>query len=175
MGDQLSQDKHCGRKAVNNGSAGKAHRKCWCSSMRASKGCLKCSFVDKREIEKLVHISNEVSQAGRILPPSLSAAMHKSGMQYMKRRSKLARSLLGKLYSIYPIENAWLDVCFGANEQGIYSATLDDPMHYLESGSMLYLAEVAFLSLTNKERIEVEKNIRSYFAPIRSTVRGDLP
>lgn len=86
--------------------------------MRASKGCLKCSFVDKREIEKLVHISNEVSQAGRILPPTLSAAMHKSGMQYMKRRSKLARSLLGKLYSMYPIENAWSDVCFGANEQG---------------------------------------------------------
>ena len=63
----------------------------------------------------------------------------------------------------------------GPMNKGIYSATLDNPMHYLEFGSMLYLAEVAFLSLTNKEQIEVEKNIQSYFAPIRSTVRGDFP
>jgi hypothetical protein len=176
MGDQLSQDKHCGRKAINNGSAGKAHRKCWCSSMSASDGGFKCYEVDKIEIEKLISICKEVSELGKILPPATSnARLHQSSMQFVRRRSRLARCILGRLYSMYPITNAWSDICFGANRQGIYSATLDDPMHYLESGSMLYVAEVAFLSLTNNERKEVENNIRSYFSTIRSTVREDFP
>jgi hypothetical protein len=49
MGDQLSQDKHCGRKSVNGGGAGCLHQHCWCSFMGASDALHRCVYIDKEE------------------------------------------------------------------------------------------------------------------------------
>jgi hypothetical protein len=81
---------------------------------------------------------------------------------YVKRRKKCARTILEKVYSMYPIKNAWAEVCFGNNINGIYGATLDDPMHYCDSGMFLYLSQVIFLSMTECERGEMEAIIKSY-------------
>lgn len=66
-----------------------------------------------------------------------------------------ADMILGSSYSMYPVKNGgWSDVCLGSNKNGIHRATLDDPMHYLDGGSFLYLAQVTCLSMTETERYE---------------------
>ena len=91
------------------------------------------------------------------------------------RRAKFARNIFEIVYSMYPIVNAWNDVSFGSNVNGIYRATLDDPMHYCDSGSCFYIIQVAYLSMTNSERAEMEKIVQTYFKGKRSSMRDDLP
>ena len=58
MGDQMSQDKLCGRKAINAGGAGRIHRGCMCSQLHASSPCGGiCKRVDKKRILELTHLS----------------------------------------------------------------------------------------------------------------------
>ena len=185
IGDQQAQDKHCCRKAVNNGGAGRIHRRCMCSSMTGTdtsgRYCrVGCGTKIRQNIERLT----EIVQHGRDLQPVVSEAIGDvpfTAQQrlrleaYIKRRSRCARSILEKVYSTYAVNNAWSHVCFGRNPEGVYRATLDDPMHYCDSGSFMYLAKVAFLSMTETERVEMEGIIKSYFVSKRSGVREDLP
>jgi hypothetical protein len=76
---------------------------------------------------------------------------------------------------MYPVKNGWSGICFGSNANGIHRATLDNPMHYLDGGSFLYLAQVTCLSMTEKERHKMEHVIKSYFQSKRSSVRQELP
>jgi hypothetical protein len=181
MGDQLSQDKHCGRKAINAGGAGKIHRRCMCSYLDACSTTRPCIPVTKLEIDRLVIIACHDKLYMDTLveltfPGGAGSAHEKRNLHaYLKRRSKCARNILEKVYSTYPINNAWSSVCFGANKEGIYGATLDDPMHYCDAGSFLYLAEVAFRSMTQGERLAMEETIQLYFQGKRSSVREDLP
>jgi hypothetical protein len=180
MGDQLSQDKLCGRKAANSGGAGRIHRRCMCSALSASSTCSPCTPVSKQEIEQLVNIvlcesDPTDTYLTDMLPNGASVVQKRKLCYHLKRRSKCARRILEKVYSTYPINNAWSKVCFGANKEGIFRATLDDPMHYCDSGSFLYLAQVAFLSMTDGERLEMERIIKILFKSIRSSVREDLP
>lgn len=169
MGDQQSQDKHCGRKAVNAGGAGRIHRRCMCSSLAATCTSTSCTPLNKDHIEKVIKAChdgenhyNDVIRESR-LPPPASAREEKALKLYVKRRSKFARAVLEKVYSMYPIENAWSAVSFGANPNGIYGASLDDPMHYCDSGSFKYLAEVIFGSMTKTEREKIETMIKLKF------------
>jgi hypothetical protein len=180
MGDQLSQDKLCGRKAVNSGGAGRIHRRCMCSSLKASDTCSSCKTVSKSEIDRLVDIALESAedqkdQINNYFPNGATPRHIDDLNQYWKRRSTCARGILEKVYSTYPIRNAWSKVSFGSNKDGIYRATLDDPMHYMDSGSFLYLAQVAFLSMTEGDRLQMENIIKDLFKSKRSSVREDLP
>ena len=175
MGDQLSQDKHCGRKSVNGGGAGRLHRRCWCSFMGASDPLHRCVYIDKDEPELLRKIIREEDNIDNLIPHNVSPANKKKIRAYVKRRSKLAKSILGRVYSMYPINNAWTNISFGSNLHGIYRASLDDPMHYLDSGSFLYLSQVAFLSMTDTERSKMERIIKNLFQSKRSGAREDLP
>lgn len=161
MGDQLSQDKQCGRRAVNAGGAGRIHRRCMCSCLHAACTDSLCQPVRKVDIENIVSLALECKSL--FLEPE------------QKRRAKFAKEVLEKCYSMYAIENAWSTICFGTNEGGIYSATLDDPMHYCDSGSFKYLAEVAFLSMQKVESGKMENFIQGRFRGNRSSVREDLP
>ena len=75
---------------------------------------------------------------------------------------------------MYPISNAWSQISFGANVNGIYHASLDDPMHYSSSGMFQYLAEVAFKGLSPSEAKKIEKFMRED-SSARSSVRYDFP
>lgn len=179
MGDQLSQDKHCGRKAVNGGGAGKVHRRCMTSSMAASSTEHRCKLVSKQHIETIHAITlkkEEIDEeVDKRLPPPATQKQKQALRSYLERRSRFATSVLEKVYSMYPIKNAWSVIDFGANPEGIFRASMDDPMHYCDSGTFLYLAQVVFLSMTESERTGIEKIIRLYFQGKRSSVRDDLP
>ena len=169
VGDQMSQDKLCGRKAVNGGGAGHIHRGCNCSQLHASSTTNECTPVQKSKIEELITLSRETEAIqGRRGNVATTKDEPTS-------RAKFARTVLEKVYSMYPIVNAWNEVSFGANVNGIYRATLDDPMHYCDSGSFFYIIQVAFLSMTNSERTEMEKIVQTYFRGKRSSMREDLP
>lgn len=96
-------------------------------------------------------------------------------IKYLKRQAAVAPDILEKVYLMYPVKNAWSKVCFGANLYGIYRASLDEPMHYLDSITFLYLAQVAFLSMTDGELLKLEEMIHINFKGKRSSVRHNLP
>ena len=158
MGDQLAQDQHCCRKAINSGGAGRIHRTCMCSSMHSHQ--LTCQPLNTSAVHKLnsfIHVHNN----------------NENNIQALK--TKLAQRLLEKCFSMYPISNAWENTCFGSNTNGIYNCTLDDPMHYCDAGLFLYLSQVAFLSCTETERLRLEAIIMKYFSGFRSSVKYNLP
>lgn len=171
IGDQPSQDHHCGRKKVNGGGAGRAHRMCTCSYLSADDAFHVCEAVDKSVIDKLSNIvhqgeDDEMRQAllrkahrDDSLPRPTKTDL-KVTEDFLRTRAALARSLIEKVYSLYPIRNAWGDISFGANPYGIHRATLDDPMHFNSQGMMMYLLKVAFDILQPRERAAVETILR---------------
>lgn len=179
MGDQPSQDKHCGRKAAYCVGAGRIHRQCMTSSLSACSTSQPCCAVSRTNVHKLADLARltlaELNGIVNVSLPNGEVRNKRKLLLFLKRRTKFSRMVLGKVYSMYPISNAWSNVCFGANKAGIYRASLDDPMHYSDSGAFLYLAQVTFLSMTQSERLEMEKIIKIYFEGKRSSVRDDLP
>lgn len=185
IGDQLSQDQHCCRKQINAGGAGRIHRGCFTSFLNADKppsanGCIR---IKKKVFEGLCEgiwlweeeprrasFLTDVKQ--RYLPDDEEL----KEIEYsIKLRAQISRDILEKVFSLYPIHNAWSAISFGStDEYGVYRATLDDPMHYNLSGLFEYVMKVAFLGLVPKEAENLEKYFREDFS-IRSSVRYDLP
>lgn len=194
IGDQLSQDTHCCRKKINGGGAGRIHRSCMTSFLRASTvqegGCIP---ISKKVLDTLcdtIWLGEEAATRQAFLDitypiPQLAVGARnpdiglakknqKQLASALKTRSQVSRAILEKVFSTYPIHNAWSAVHFGANSDGIYRAALDDPMHYNASGLFKYLAEISFKSLLPAEAKKVEKFLRQDFSQ-RSSVRYDLP
>jgi hypothetical protein len=138
-----------------------------CSSLSATCTSTSCTPIKKDHIEKIIKASLEIDIYEEIekeaLPETASEKEKRSFLSYVKRRSKFAREVLERVYSMYPIQNAWSSISFGANHDGIYRATLDDPMHYCDSGSFAYLADVVFGSMTPTERGDMEEIIKQHF------------
>ena len=193
MGDQLSQDQHCARKKSNSGGASRVHRACMSSFISACRvDDEQCHPLEKLKIETLYNIIKQgedpVSRgtmsvalypfpdgAGRRDPRIAVAKKERISFEsWLKLRSTIARHIYEKMYGMYPIENAWSKICFGSNVNGIYRATLDDPMHYSSSGMFMYLANVSFKGLLPSEAKKVEKYMREDFSN-RCSVRYDFP
>jgi len=231
MGDQLSQDTHCCRKKINGGGAGRIHRGCMCSFLKAATRPMKypccirkprtpsdtavqedptptpsnaekkkgkksppppppppegsCCPVNKVVLDRLTDIILEWEDAKRrdlksteyktqYLAPENEKTLKDALERSMKLRSQVARDILEKVFSLYPVQNAWSKISFGANENGIHRATVDDPMHYNSSGLFMYLAEIAFGGLLPKEQEELESYMRQDAAS-RSSMKNTLP
>jgi hypothetical protein len=96
-------------------------------------------------------------------------------MLFIKRRSRLAREILGRTYTMHAIRNAFDNVRFGSNPNGICFATLDDALHFCNSGFFLYMGEVAYLGMQGKEREDFESLMLAQLRGVRCSVRGDYP
>ena len=186
IGDQLSQDTHCCQKKINGGGAGHVHRSCLTSFLNASsqkkEGCQSvpksvldnlCNSIwlwedkDKRE----AYYQATQQQFAPAAPPR---DVLKQFATVARVRSQVAREILEKVFSLYPVRNAWSSLSFGSNNNGIHRATLDDPMHYNSTGLFSYLAQIAFGGLLPKEAQELEEYLREDFS-MRSSVWYDLP
>lgn len=186
MGDQLSQDRLCGRRLVHSG-AGRIHRGCFTSSMNAATTPPKdgCFRIPKQIFDQLYDIviewededkrqeildlcSKQVSNnhVSKITPKQLTSII--------KLRSQIARDIMEKVFSLHTIKNAFHTLSFGCNDDGIHRATLDDPMHFNSSGLFFYLAQVSFHGLLPKDCENVE-NFMQEDGSKRSSVRYDLP
>lgn len=186
IGDQLSQDTHCCRKKINTGGAGRVHRSCVTSFLQAANPPLNsCHMVSKSVLDNLcaiISLHEDTHLQKKYVDQSLAQLVFTNNekiirlqlQRSLKVRSQTARDILEKVYSLYPVPNAWSNVSFGSNINGIHRATLDDPMHYNSSGLFQYLAEIAFGGLLPKEQEEVEKYMRED-AAVRCSVRYDLP
>jgi hypothetical protein len=128
MGNQKSQDYVCGRKSINSGNAGRVHRSCMTSGLQASNTVAGCCLANLDVMSKL----NEIAMTELIgclpgpaktindtLPRSttLEKCEYKKALDFLNRRVKLARNILGRTYSMHPLRNAFDGVTFGANKQ----------------------------------------------------------
>ncbi len=183
IGDQLSQDTHCCRKKSNSGGAGRAHRSCLTSSVSADKTPPKegCQPISKKVLDSLCSIIWEYEDTEKRnaylsnrLPAVHTKRLKQKVSSVMKLRSQIARDILEKVFSLYPVNNAWSKVSFGSNQNGIHTAAVDDPMHYNSSGLFSYLGKIAFGGLQPSEAETLEGFMREDFM-VRSSVRYDLP
>jgi hypothetical protein len=108
-------------------------------------------------------------------PTTLEKHVFKKALGFLNRRVKLARSILGRTYSVYPLRNAFDGVPFGANKHGILVARTEDHLHACESGIMLNLAEVAYGGLMPAESKVFEHIIWSKVTACRSSILSELP
>jgi len=182
IGDQLSQDTHCCRKKSNSGGAGRTHRSCLTSFVSATKTSKEgCRPISKKVLDSLCapiwqYEDPDKQQAYLLdkLPQVHTQRMKKQILTLMKIRSQVARDILEKVFSLYPVHNAWSNVSFGANQNGIHRAAVDDPMHYNASGLFAYLGKIAFGGLKPSEAETLEGFMRED-SSVRSSVRYDLP
>jgi hypothetical protein len=140
MGDQKSQDYLCGRKSINSGNAGKVHHSCMTSSLQASNTVAGCCLANPDVISKLNEIA--MTELNECLPgpaktisdthprsTTLEKCEDKKALDFLNRRDKLARNILGRTYSMHPLRNAFDGVPFSANKHGILVATTEDHLH----------------------------------------------
>ena len=184
MGDQKSQDTLCGRKKSNGGGTARVHRRCMCSSMHASDSSTKCKLVSKPILDRLRDISFEdqpnsavMTHAAEKLPVCIRGNIEKrkNAILFIKRRSRVAREILGRTYSMHAIRNAFDSLSFGSNQNGIFYATLDDALHFCNSGFFMCMGEVAYLGMQGKEREEFESLMLAQLRGVRCSVRGHYP
>jgi hypothetical protein len=186
MGDQKSQDNLVGRKLNNSGWAGRSHRGCMCSGPSSSDPCLRCQPVPI----KAVHELRDISFTSESDSPSMVAVndkfaltdqgkpskdAKKAAQDFLKRRAGLAREILGEVFTMHPLKNAWNLIGFGANENGIVGATLDDPMHFYESGLIDGVTKAFYGCFTEEELKKFEATTRSLYKNSRCSVRSEYP
>lgn len=182
IGDQLSQDTHCCRKKSNSGGAARIHRSCLMSFVGAKETPQDyCKPIPKKVLDYLSAVVWQYEDVEKRnayilekLPPVHTKKSKKKLSSLMQQRSLIARDILEKVFTVYPVHNAWSSVSFGANLNGIHVATVDDPMHYNASGLFSYLGKIAFGGLLPSEAETLERYIREDFS-VRSSVRYDLP
>ncbi len=188
MGDQKSQDNLVGRKLNNSGWAGRSHRGCMCSGISASDPCLRCHPVPVEAVHELQTISLS-SEPGS---PAMEAILAKfplidgkrthgtkkhaeAAEDFVKRRAGLAHKILGEVFTMHPIRNAWYPISFGCNKNGVFGATLDDPMHFNESGLFDSVTKAFYSCFTPEELNKFEQSTRSFNRHSRSSVRSEFP
>jgi hypothetical protein len=162
MGDQKSQDYICGRKSINSRNARRVHHSCMTFGLQTSNTVAGCCLANPDVISQLNKIA--MMELNKCLPgpaktisdrfpmsTTLEKHEYNKALGFLNRSVKLARNILGRTYSMYPLRNAFDSVPFGANKHGILVATTEDHLHACESGIMLNLAEVAYGGQTQAE------------------------
>jgi hypothetical protein len=185
MGDQKSQDNLTGRKLNNTGFAGRSHRGCMCSGPYSSDPCLWCKPVPIQVLNQLRDISftsnfdsplmKGILNKYPLSPRGKLKREAKLAQDFVRRRAGLAREILGEVFTMHPIHNAWNDISFGANKNGIFAATLDDPMHFNESGLFDGVTKAFYGCFTEEELKKFEESTRSLYQHSRSSVRSEFP
>jgi hypothetical protein len=183
MGDQKSQDNLVGRKLNNSGWAGRTHRGCMCSGPSSSDPCLRCQPISIEVVHRLRDISITSYPNSQTMLDicaaknnnTLSKKDAKAVFDFVKRRASLALGILGEVFTMHPLRNAWDHIGFGSNKNGILRATLDDPMHFNESGLFDGITKAFYGCFTEAESKIFENTTRSLFRNMRSSVRSDYP
>jgi len=182
MGDQLSQDLLCGRVANTNTDAGRIHRACMCSGARASDTLNEsCSdFIDPELVEELNGIALHdpkvlKEEIHKLFSHGPRRVECKQASDYVKTKVKLARALAGKPYCLYPINNGFRGLSFGANDNGIFEATVEDSMHSLSAGVISNVNDTTYGSFTAGEKKKFDHILRSILLGCRSSVLFRYP
>ena len=93
----------------------------------------------------------------------------------LERTKELSKTILQNIYGTYPVHNAFTNVDFGDNAYGVFGACLNDFMHYSDSGTFIYIADVAFFGLTESKQCIIEELMISTFNCIQSSVLQNFP
>jgi hypothetical protein len=99
----------------------------------------------------------------------------KEAHDFVKRRAGLARNIVGEVFTMHSLLNAWEHIGFGSNKNGIFRATLDKPMHFNESGLFNVVTKAFYGCFTEEELKKVEQSTRCLYQNSRSSVRSEYP
>ena len=91
------------------------------------------------------------------------AKIGKAAHTFAKRRAGVAQEILGKVFTMHPLRNAWDPICFGSNKNGKFGATLDDPIHFNEPGLFDGVAKAFYGCFTEEEMKTFEQSTRSLY------------
>ena len=198
LGDNLSNDKLCGK--ISNKTK---------TSVRMSRCCLtcydncdtlphKCNLVDNKIIQRLsmdalgcCHGYNSelgpnatVSDIGDPLSPnlkkwfehlaSLTEEEKQHSIELRKLREELADAVLKNVYGSHVIDNAFGDVDFGANSD-IHQATMADLMHSVEEGIFKHVTASVIEALPDSAKGRVDVLVASWFTNKGSNRSGERP
>ena len=184
LGDQLSQDTVCGRIGNNTSTAGRVHRACMCSASHASdavaqscKELIAVRLVDELNSAALLSTDAALEKIKEDFPSSTSASRKqiKIASDFIKVKVKLATKILAKPYSLHPLRNGFRGIKFGSNERNVFEATVEDHLHSMEAGVIMYANNVLYGSLTDAEGKKFDKNLRKIQSGSRSSLSTLYP
>ena len=95
--------------------------------------------------------------------------------EFVRRRAGAAREILGEVFTVHPLRNAWDQIGFGSNPHGIFGATLDNLMHFNESGLFDGVTKAFCGCFTVEELKKFEESTRSLCCNSRSSVKSEHP
>ena len=198
LGDQESSDKICARMPSHK-NAVRLHRACMTSALHSSDASHSCIWVDPNNIKRLVKLiivgediinGKEHSQSpvrdrndswehfrDHCLDLGYNTTKLTSALSFLKRKVKIARALLYKMYATYPVTNAFWDVDFGDNAFGVYRATVDDAMHFDELGKITYIAESFLQPFSDSDSSQLDSLVEKLLSKstLRSSARYHQP
>ena len=85
-----------------------------------------------------------------------------------------AMDLLDKL-SAHRVQNAFSEVCFGGDPQGIFGAIAVDPMHVVEEGIIKYICLILMALVTTQPKKNLDDLVDSLLCATNSSSRKDFP
>ena len=82
-----------------------------------------------------------------------------------KLRQEVSEQILTKCLGSKVVDNAFSDLDFGANNNGIHSATLPDILHSLESGIIPVILDIVFEPMPSTQLSKIDTYVRDLFGP----------
>ena len=133
------------------------------SSLNASNPEWQCEWVRKDIILKLTEAAltstnNDAfeSLCQYCLEKEQTKKEHRQAIIYTKRRSKMAAAILMYVFSTHVVANAFTELDFGDNNEGIHRAAIDDTMHFGKGGYFKYINETFLDPLHPTEAKEMD-------------------
>jgi hypothetical protein len=188
MGDQMSNDVVCLRRQAKVGGC-RMHLSCMCSYLGMADYTKNCQWVDAELIQGLydAHVSSKSTSSSLAKATPLenndsfeafpNGTSNKKIVKYHKRRAQMSYLFLTQVMTTFPVQNAFWEMCFGDNKNGIYRAAIDDMMHFSpESGFFHYVIETTYHPMTELEHLAVDLLVEKWLSrsSFRSSVRDEF-
>ena len=165
IGDGKSSDMLCGKKQSKS-NTNRLLPGCVCHSNNADNPDYNCRWLLMKEMMDIIYHLKDKN--GRWKLP-------KGGKQQdVDELFEKARALLDKL-SAHRVENAFEDVCFGGDPQGIFGAIAVDPMHVVEEGIIKYICLILMALLTTQPKKELDDLVDTLICATNSSSRKNFP
>jgi hypothetical protein len=190
MGDKKQSGLVGCKLNTNTWWAGRSHRGCMCSGISSSDLCLRCQPVPTEAVHEL----QDISLSSEPSLPAMEAILAKfplsangnrtkgakkdakAAEDFVKHRAGPAHEILDEVFTMHPTRNSWHSISFGSNKNGVFGATLDNPMCFNESDGLFNSVAKAFCScFTPEELNKFKQSTGSFNRDSRWSVQSEFP
>ena len=154
-----------------------------------SMGALSCAYgvrkLPKEDVEQStpllqfasIPLSDNLDHWVEFLKTLATKAEQKRYLRCRKIRQKLCDGILHQVFGSHSVDNAFFEIDFGSNEEGIFRAAFADILHTLEEGAIPKLLAVVYGLMMDKQRTEIDDYVHYLFGEghNRSSERTEYP